>query len=195
MPWRQISHPARRMFISTICRPEPICWSAGISVERGRQYQFGFAGHQSRRPVHRLPQFRHEPGSIDSNNVADLFVYDAASNATFLVSVNGAGNSSRTTARSSRFLAATAGRSFSKAGRRICPAMISTATATFLRSTSPCRCTGPAAAVRLNAASGSCGATDSRRRFRFHIRSLAGRWRSGNLIRCNLRPISPTPSG
>jgi hypothetical protein len=30
--------------------------------------------------------------SMDSNNVADLFIYDAASNATYLVSVNGAGN-------------------------------------------------------------------------------------------------------
>ena len=29
---------------------------------------------------------------MDSNNVADLFIYDAASNATYLVSVNGAGN-------------------------------------------------------------------------------------------------------
>ena len=26
------------------------------------QYQFRFAGHQPRRPLHRLPQFRHEPG-------------------------------------------------------------------------------------------------------------------------------------
>jgi len=32
--------------------------------------------------------------SMDSNNVADLFIYDAASNTTYLVSVNGAGNSS-----------------------------------------------------------------------------------------------------
>ncbi len=32
--------------------------------------------------------------SVDSNNVADLFIYDAASNATYLVSMNGAGNSS-----------------------------------------------------------------------------------------------------
>ncbi len=32
--------------------------------------------------------------SIASNNVADLFIYDAASNTTYLVSVNGAGNSS-----------------------------------------------------------------------------------------------------
>ncbi len=32
--------------------------------------------------------------SFDSNNVADLFIYDAASNTTYLVSMNGAGNSS-----------------------------------------------------------------------------------------------------
>jgi dipeptidyl aminopeptidase/acylaminoacyl peptidase len=32
--------------------------------------------------------------SLDSNNVADLFIYDMASNTTYLVSVNGAGNSS-----------------------------------------------------------------------------------------------------
>jgi Tol biopolymer transport system component len=32
--------------------------------------------------------------SMDSNNVADLFIYDAASNTTYLVSVNGAGNAS-----------------------------------------------------------------------------------------------------
>ena len=32
--------------------------------------------------------------SMDSNNVADLFIYDAASNTTYLVSLNGAGNSS-----------------------------------------------------------------------------------------------------
>ena len=31
---------------------------------------------------------------MDSNNVADLFIYDAASNTTFLVSMNGAGNAS-----------------------------------------------------------------------------------------------------
>jgi Tol biopolymer transport system component len=34
--------------------------------------------------------------SMDSNNVADLFIYDAASNTTCLVSLNGAGNSSAT---------------------------------------------------------------------------------------------------
>jgi hypothetical protein len=32
--------------------------------------------------------------SMDSNNVADLFIYDAASNTTYLVSLNGAGNAS-----------------------------------------------------------------------------------------------------
>jgi hypothetical protein len=34
--------------------------------------------------------------SMDSNNVADLFIYDAASNTTYLVSLNGAGNASAT---------------------------------------------------------------------------------------------------
>jgi len=73
----------------------------------------------------------------DFNNVADLFIYDASNNATILVSVNGAGIQPRTTARLNRSSAVTARPSFSKAGLPIYPPPIATATAIFLRSTSP----------------------------------------------------------
>jgi len=54
---------------------------------------------------------------------------------------------------------------FPKAGPRTCPAMISTATAIFTRSTSRWRCRVPAAVVRPVPPPALC-ATDSRRHFR-----------------------------